>query len=237
MYHLTHSVLANTTGYCANRLSKKFHQINHPLPSHFSLQATRFLSLYSSLVSGDYDVVEGFNLRNRYISRTVSSHYFSNTKNISHLPFIYNPLSCIWSLRASELQSRNPISCLEFSLFYIGQIQPCTKNKVKPKDLFSPSAPLSWLHPSIWDAKLLQIKGGFHCILPSNRLTVNFHLAHYRIGRFRLLLTSLARKYSLFTERERWQPGGNNRKDGHGADFRRNYTAIKGVTVALSPIL
>lgn len=95
MHHLTHSILANTTGYCANMLSKKFHQINHPLPSHFSLQATRFLSIYSGLVRGDEEVVEGFNLRNRYMSRTVSSHYFSNTENISHLPFTYNPLSYI----------------------------------------------------------------------------------------------------------------------------------------------
>lgn len=34
MYHLTHSVLANTLGYRANSPSKKFHPINHTLPSH-----------------------------------------------------------------------------------------------------------------------------------------------------------------------------------------------------------
>lgn len=45
MYHLTHSVLANTLGYCANSPSKKFHQINHSLPSHSRPGATRFLSI------------------------------------------------------------------------------------------------------------------------------------------------------------------------------------------------
>lgn len=119
MYHLTHSVLANTPGHCANSPSKKFHQINRALPSHCRLQATRFLSteaiqwglirkLWKAPFSGTGTLGEQWVL---IIS-----------VKISHLPFTYNPLSYIWSLRASEFQSRNPINCLEFSLFYIEQI-------------------------------------------------------------------------------------------------------------------
>lgn len=119
MYHLIHSVLANTPGYCASSLSKKFHQINRALPSHSRLQATRFLSI-EAMQQG--------------VIRKLWKGPFSGTDtlteqwvliisvNISHLPFTYNPLSYIWSLRASEFQSRNPISCLEFSLFYIEQL-------------------------------------------------------------------------------------------------------------------
>lgn len=119
MYHLTHSVLANTLGFCASSLSKKFHQINHALPSHSRLQATRFLSIEAiqlgvirKLWKGPFP--ETGTLTEQWV--------LIISVNISHLPFTYNPLSYIWSLRASGFQSRNPISCLEFSLFYIEQI-------------------------------------------------------------------------------------------------------------------